>query len=112
MKKNNMLSRVIRLVLLTCLVSSCLKETAVPIESAFAIEASEDKTSPITIQLKNESYGADEYEWTLERGLPSSSTDKSPGKVVFTQAGVHKLLYRDLAQKYIPSKYYNTLKDL
>ena len=98
MKKNNMLSRVIRLVLLTCLVSSSLKETAVPIESAFAIEASEDKTSPITIQLKNESYGADEYEWTLERGLPSSSTDKSPGKVVFTQAGVHKLLYRDFCK--------------
>lgn len=89
-----MLSRVIRLVLLTCLVSSCLKETAVPIESAFAIEASEDKTSPITIQLKNESYGADEYEWTLERGLPSSSTDKSPGKVVFTQAGEHKITLR------------------
>jgi len=98
MKKNNMLSRVIRLLLLTCLVSSCLKETAVPIESAFAIEASEDKTSPITIQLKNESYGADEYEWTLEKGQPSSSTDKSPGKVVFTQAGVHKLLYRDLCK--------------
>ena len=37
---------------------SCLKETAVPIESAFSIESSEDKTSPVTIQLKNESYGA------------------------------------------------------
>ena len=72
-----MLSRVIRLLLLTCLVSSCLKETAVPIESAFAIEASEDKTSPITIQLKNESYGADEYEWTLEKGQPSSSWTKA-----------------------------------
>ena len=41
---------------------SCLQETAVPIESAFSIESSEDKTSPVTIQLKNESYGADEYE--------------------------------------------------
>ena len=89
-----MLSRVIRLVLLTCLVSSCLKEPAVPIESAFAIEASGDKTSPVTILLKNESYEADEYEWTLERGQPSSSTDKSPGKVVFTQAGEHKITLR------------------
>ena len=66
MKKNNMLSRSIRLVLLTCLVSSCPRETAVPIKSAFSIESSEDKTSPVTIQLKNESYGADEYEWTFE----------------------------------------------
>ena len=44
---------------------SCLKESAVPIESAFSIESSEDKASPVTIQLKNESYGADEYEWTF-----------------------------------------------
>ena len=34
---------------------SCLKETAVPIESVFSIELSEDKISPVTIQLKNES---------------------------------------------------------
>ena len=76
------------------LVSSCLKETAVPIESAFTIETSEDKTSPVTIQLKNESYGADEYEWTFEGGQPGSFTDKSPGKVVFTQAGEHKITLR------------------
>jgi len=112
MKKNNMLSRVIRLLLLTCLVSSCLKETAVPIESAFTIEASEDKTSPVTIQLKNESYGADEYEWTCEGGIPSSSNQKSRGKVVFTQAGATTLEVIHNAQKYIPSKYYNTLKGL
>ena len=44
------------------MVMSCLKQTAVPIESTFSIESSEDKASPVTIQLKNESYGADEYE--------------------------------------------------
>lgn len=76
------------------LVSSCLKETAVPIESAFTIETSEDKTSPVTIQLKNESYGAEEYEWTFEGGLPSSSTERTPGQVVFTQAGEHKITLR------------------
>ena len=94
MKKNNMLRRAIRLVLLMCLVSSCLKETAVPIESAFTIEASEDKTSPVTIQLKNESYGADEYEWIFEGGIPSSSNERTPAKVVFTQAGEHKITLR------------------
>ena len=59
----------------TTLLSSCLKETAIPIKSAFTIEASEDKTSPVTIQLKNESYGADEYEWTFS----SSSNQKDSG---------------------------------
>ena len=106
------LYRAVQLFMLTCLVSSCLKETVVPIESVFTIETSEDKTSPVTIQLKNESYGADEYEWTYEGGIPSSSNQKSPGKVVFTQAGATTLEVIHNAQKYIPSKYYNTLSDL
>lgn len=112
MKTINRLHRAVQLFMLTCLVSSCLKETAVPIESVFSIELSEDKISPVTIQLKNESYGADEYEWTYEGGIPSSSNQKSPGKVVFTQAGATTLEVIHNAQKYIPSKYYNMLKGL
>ena len=56
----------IAILLFTILLSSYLEEPAVPIESAFSTESSEDKTSPVTIQLKNESYGVDEYEWTYE----------------------------------------------
>lgn len=94
MKTINRLHWAVQLFMLTCLVSSCLKETAVPIESAFTIEASEDKTSPVTIQLKNESYGADEYEWTFEGGVPGSSNQRDPGNVVFSQAGEHKITLR------------------
>ena len=54
--------RSIAVLLFTVLLSSCLKETVVPIESAFTVEASEDKTSSVPIQLKNESYGTDEYD--------------------------------------------------
>ena len=86
--------RSIAIWLFTVLLSSCLKETVVPIESVFTVDASEDKTSPVTIQLKNESYGADEYEWTFEGGTPSSSNERTPGKVVFTQAGEHKITLR------------------
>ena len=75
MKKIKMESRNVLLSMLVFLVSSCLKETAVPIKSAFSIESSEDKTSPVTIQLKNESYGADEYEWTFS----SSSNQRDSG---------------------------------
>ena len=112
MKKYNILYRQLAILGFTILLSSCLKETTVPIESVFTIETSEDKTSPVTIQLKNESYGADEYEWTYEGGIPSSSNQKSLGKVVFTQAGATTLEVIHNAQKYIPSKYYNTLKGL
>lgn len=94
MKTINRLHRAVQLFMFTCLVSSCLKETAVPIESAFTIETSEDKTSPVTIQLKNESYGADEYEWTFEGGVPGSSNQRDPGNVVFSQAGEHKITLR------------------
>ena len=53
MNNDNIPFRSIVILLFTVLLSSCLKETAVPIESAFSIESSEDKTSPVTIQLKN-----------------------------------------------------------
>ena len=49
--------------------SSCLKETAVPIASSFEVTIAEDKTSPVTVKLQNNSYGADEYEWTFEGGM-------------------------------------------
>ena len=48
------------------LFSSCLKENAIPIRSSFSIEVAEDKTAPVIIKLQNDSYGADEYEWTFE----------------------------------------------
>ena len=86
--------RSIAIWLFTVLLSSCLKETVVPIESAFTVDASEDKTSPVTFQLKNESYGVEEYEWIFEGGIPSSSNERTPGKVVFTQAGEHKITLR------------------
>ena len=94
MNNGNISYRSIAVLLFTVLLSSCLKETAVPIESTFTIETSEDKTSPVTIQLKNESYGAEEYEWTFEGGIPSSSNESTPAKVVFTQAGEHKITLR------------------
>ena len=80
--------------LLTILFSSCLHEQSVPISSSFSIEVAEDKTSPVIVQLKNESYGADEYEWTFEGGEPSSSREKQPGTVTFTEPGEHKIRLR------------------
>ena len=94
MNNGNISYRLIAVLLFTVLLSSCIKETAVPIESAFTIEASEDKTSPVTIQLKNESYGADEYEWIFEGGVPASSRDRAPESVIFTEAGEHKIRLR------------------
>ena len=76
------------------LLSSCLKETAIPIASSFEVTIAEDKTSPVTVKLQNNSYGADEYEWTFEGGVPASSRDRAPESVTFTEAGEHKILLR------------------
>ena len=72
--------------LFTVLLSSCLKETAIPISSSFSIEVAEDKTSPVIVQLKNESYGADEYEWTFEGGEPSYYRGFYPFNEVYLEA--------------------------
>lgn len=61
----------IAILLFTVLLSSCLKENAIPISSSFSIEVAEDKTAPVIIKLQNDSYGADEYEWTFEGVSPS-----------------------------------------
>ena len=61
----------IAILLFTVLLSSCLHEQTAPIASSFSIEIAEDKTAPVIIKLQNDSYGADEYEWTFEGGEPS-----------------------------------------
>lgn len=76
----------IAILLFTVLLSSCIKETAIPISSSFSIEVAEDKTSPIVVQLKNESYGADEYEWTFEVGEPSYYRGFYPFNEVYLEA--------------------------
>ena len=63
--------RQLLLLAIMLLFSSCLHEQSVPISSSFSIEVAEDKTSSVVVQLKNESYGADEHKWFFEFGLPS-----------------------------------------
>lgn len=78
MKTINRLHRAVQLFMLTCLVSSCLKETAVPIESAFTIETSEDKTNGIGEILSNITRPRDERGYEL---LPSGPSD-----IIFQEA--------------------------
>lgn len=78
MKTINRLHRAVQLFMLTCLVSSCLKETVVPIESVFTIETSEDKTNGIGEILSNITRPRDERGYEL---LPSEPSD-----IIFQEA--------------------------
>lgn len=73
------------------LLISCLREEAVPIASSFSITVAEDRTAPVAVTLRNDSYGADEYEWIFEGGEPATSRDKNPPTVIFSEAGEHKI---------------------
>ena len=53
MNNDNIPSRSIATLLFTVLLSSCLRETAIPIKSAFSIELSEGKALSVMIQLKH-----------------------------------------------------------
>ena len=44
--------------------------------------------------LQNDSYGADEYEWTSEGDSRSSSRAKQLGAMTFAEAGEHKIRFR------------------
>lgn len=51
-KNRNIPYRLIAILFFTILLSSCLKETAVLLESAFTVNASEDNTSPLFVELR------------------------------------------------------------
>ncbi len=53
MNNDNIPSRSIVALLFTVLLSSCLRETTVPIKSAFSIESSEGEALSVMIQLKH-----------------------------------------------------------
>lgn len=78
MKKIKMQNRNELIFMFAFLVSSCLKETAVPIESAFTTETSEDKTNGIGEILSNITRPRDERGYEL---LPSGPSD-----IIFQEA--------------------------
>lgn len=90
MKKNYRIPLVVFISIFSLGFSSCLKEQAPPIAAEFSFELADgNQTSPVTIKLTNESFGADKYEWSFEGGEPSTSTSKNPENVTFVEAGEH-----------------------
>lgn len=73
MKKNYRTRLVVLISIFSLGFSSCLKEQAPPIAAEFSFELADgNQTSPVTIKLTNESFGADKYEWSFEGGAPST----------------------------------------
>ncbi|MDR0348603.1 MAG: PKD domain protein [Tannerella sp.] len=74
---------------------SCLKETSLPLNVDFSFELkNENRTSPVTVSVKNLSAGTDFYEWTFEGGIPDRSDEKNPEEVRFVTPGEHLIRLR------------------
>lgn len=75
--------------------TSCLKETPLPVKAAFEHQIEgEHQTTPVKVNITNVSTGADFYEWTFEGGSPANSREKEPGQVVFSEPGEHRITLR------------------
>lgn len=78
-----------------CLLASCAKEVALPIQADFAVEVVDnDYSVPVRVRINNQTEGADTYQWTFEGGKPADSFDKNPGPVVFETSGEHRIHLR------------------
>ncbi|SEB52399.1 PKD repeat-containing protein [Tenacibaculum sp. MAR_2009_124] len=69
-------------------ICACIDEVALPVTTEFEYEVvNNDFTVPVQVKIKNNTEGADTYDWTFEGGQPSTSTDKNPGTITYNDAG-------------------------
>ena len=74
------------------LLTGCYKESVLLVNAGFtATIVNNNYTAPVRVELENTSTGADFYQWTFEGGSPSSSTEKNPGTVTYTEAGTYTI---------------------
>lgn len=50
--------------------------------------------APANVEFTNNTIGATSFEWTFEKGTPTSSTLSSPGTVLFNEGGEHKVILK------------------
>lgn len=79
-------------ILISFFLFSCFRETAVEVNADFSIEVIDDDYSvPVKIQVRNESTGADLYEWSFEGGEPAGSNKVNPDEIVYSNPGAYTI---------------------
>jgi PKD repeat protein len=78
----------ILLLLLLLIITSCYKESFIPIEGDFTTSfVSGDESVPVIVKINSDVTGADTYAWEFEGGSPSASSKKNPGEILYTSQG-------------------------
>jgi PKD repeat protein len=67
------------------------------VQADFVAVNTQSDYAPVTFNIRNNTIGADSYEWGFEGGVPAVSAEQQPGTVVFAEPGVHtiKLIARN-----------------
>ena len=75
-----------------CLFSGCSgDEDVISLNIDFGIALSSD-VAPSELTVINRTTGAMSYQWTFADGIPETSTEKNPAKVLYTRAGEHTII--------------------
>lgn len=72
------------------ILQSCATEESIAITADFDITIQNDDYSvPVRVDIKNKTTGADTFRWTFEGATETSSTQRAPKTVIYTQAGTY-----------------------
>ena len=74
---------------------NCAKEEAVPIIADFTTDIfNEDFSVPVQVVILNATKGADDYQWEFPGAVPSSSTQRNPGVIIYETPGTYTITVR------------------
>ena len=91
-KKINLIYSVFLSSIFALIVYSCAREEGIPVTADFSIKiVNEDYSVPVKIEITNKSTGAETYEWSFEGANVTSSTEKTPKNIVYTEAGTYTI---------------------
>ena len=80
------------LIILGFTFQSCAREEGIPVTADFNIKiVNEDYSVPVKIEITNKSTGAETYEWSFEGATVTSSNEKTPKNIVYTEAGTYTI---------------------
>ncbi|SNR14556.1 PKD domain-containing protein [Tenacibaculum jejuense] len=79
-------------ILLSILLVSCYKETAITVNSSFDVSyVNGDKSVPVAIKVSNKTEGADQFEWTFEGGNITASSERNPQTIIYNEPGTYTI---------------------
>ncbi|TWP29240.1 PKD domain-containing protein [Apibacter muscae] len=71
---------------------SCYKDSIIEAKAAFELEyVQENYSIPVQIHLLDKSEGAENWEWSFEGAIPSSSHKKNPGTITYETPGEYTI---------------------